>query len=163
TREHRFHAPDSPGARCVSCHMPARTYLGVDVRRDHGFRVPRPAQSVALGTPNACNDCHADETATWAAARVREWYGHDPTGLQNDAEAPPAARTRAVDPEPLLLALLGETDQPAIARATAAAELADLPSRAVLEALARAQGDASPLIRGAALQGLAALPPPARW
>jgi predicted CXXCH cytochrome family protein len=163
TREHHFHAPDSPGARCVSCHMPSRTYMGVDVRHDHSFRVPRPLQSAALGTPNACTDCHADRTPQWAGARVREWYGHDPTGLQGYAEALHAARSRAVDPEPLLLALLRETTQPAIARATAAAELAPLPSRATLDALARAQGDPSPLVRQAALRGLSALPPDARW
>ena len=163
TREHHFHAPGSPGARCVSCHMPSRTYMGVDARRDHSFRVPRPLQSAALGTPNACNDCHADRTPQWAGARVREWYGRDPTGLQRYAEALHAARSRAVDPEPLLLALLGDTAQPAIARATAAEELALLPSRATLDALALSQGDPSPLVRQAALRGLSALPPDARW
>ncbi len=29
-----------PGERCVSCHMPPTTFLGVDVRRDHAFPVP---------------------------------------------------------------------------------------------------------------------------
>ncbi|MEM9532382.1 MAG: tetratricopeptide repeat protein [Pseudomonadota bacterium] len=36
------HAPDpniSPD-QCVDCHMPARTYMGVDPRRDHSFRIP---------------------------------------------------------------------------------------------------------------------------
>ena len=56
---------------CAACHMPARTYMGVDVRHDHSFRVPRPDLSVALGTPNACTDCHAERTARWAAAAVR--------------------------------------------------------------------------------------------
>src|SRR5262249_22184838 len=50
-----------------------------------------------------------------------------------------------------------------IARATAAAELAGLPSPDALEALGRAQDDASPLVRAAALRGLTALPPAARW
>jgi len=27
-------------ARCVDCHMPATTYMGVDDRRDHSFRLP---------------------------------------------------------------------------------------------------------------------------
>ena len=26
------------GSQCVACHMPAKTYMGVDVRRDHSFR-----------------------------------------------------------------------------------------------------------------------------
>ena len=61
-REHHFHKPGSEGARCVSCHMPERMYMVVDGRRDHSFRVPRPDLSAALGTPNACNDCHKDRS-----------------------------------------------------------------------------------------------------
>src|SRR5205807_5929242 len=34
------------------------TYMDVDPRRDHSFRVPRPDLSVRLGTPNACTRCH---------------------------------------------------------------------------------------------------------
>ncbi|NNE06757.1 MAG: hypothetical protein HKN15_13635 [Xanthomonadales bacterium] len=33
--------PDS--AQCVDCHMPATTYMGVDDRRDHSFRLPDTA------------------------------------------------------------------------------------------------------------------------
>lgn len=40
--------------------MPATTYMAVDARRDHSFRVPRPDMSVRLGTPNACTACHID-------------------------------------------------------------------------------------------------------
>ena len=29
-----------PAGDCVSCHMPATTYMGVDDRRDHSFRLP---------------------------------------------------------------------------------------------------------------------------
>ena len=49
----------------------------VDPRRDHSLRVPRPDLTVKLGTPNACQACHAKEheTAEWAAAKVVEWYG----------------------------------------------------------------------------------------
>jgi len=53
------HEGVDPAPTCVSCHMPARTYMVVDVRHDHGFRIPRPDLSAKLGTPNACNDCHA--------------------------------------------------------------------------------------------------------
>jgi tetratricopeptide (TPR) repeat protein len=163
TREHHFHAPESPGARCIACHMPSRTYMGVDERRDHGFRVPRPAQSVAIGTPNACNACHADRPPAWAAAQVRTWYGHDPVGYQRYAEALHAARSHAVGAEPLLLALLADTAQPAIARATAAAELARDPSRESLPELIGSLDDASPLVRNAAIEGLRVFPPAERW
>ena len=55
---HHHHEPGTPGAMCVSCHMPHRTYMDVDPRRDHSLRVPRPDLSVKLGTPNACSGCH---------------------------------------------------------------------------------------------------------
>src|SRR5262249_27010252 len=67
---------------CASCHMPARTYMVVDRRHDHGFRVPRPDLSVKLGTPNACTDCHADKSAEWAAAAIERWYGPQRKGFQ---------------------------------------------------------------------------------
>ena len=58
---HTFHAPGSEGAACRSCHMPERTYMGVDRRRDHGFRVPRPDLAAATGAPDVCTSCHADK------------------------------------------------------------------------------------------------------
>lgn len=39
----RFSTPQHSGTAstdCVGCHMPARTYMGVDVRYDHSFRIP---------------------------------------------------------------------------------------------------------------------------
>ncbi len=75
---HHFHPQDSEGARCVGCHMPATTYMVIDPRRDHSLRIPRPDLSLRLGTPNACNGCHADESPTWAAQKIEEWYGHQP-------------------------------------------------------------------------------------
>lgn len=57
---HHHHQPGSAGAQCVNCHMPATTYMAVDPRRDHSLRVPRPALSVELGTPNACTGCHLE-------------------------------------------------------------------------------------------------------
>jgi hypothetical protein len=64
---HTHHKPGSAGALCANCHMPTHTYMVVDVRRDHAIRVPRPDLSIALSTPNACNNCHADRSAQWAA------------------------------------------------------------------------------------------------
>ena len=71
TATHHHHKPASAGAACVSCHMPTTTYMVVDPRRDHSLRVPRPDLSAKLGTPNACNDCHANRDTRWAAAQVK--------------------------------------------------------------------------------------------
>ena len=78
---HHRHAAASPAPACASCHMPARTYMVVDRRHDHSFRVPRPDLSVKLGTPNACNDCHRDKSAEWAAAAIEALAWTEPQGL----------------------------------------------------------------------------------
>ena len=62
------------GAQCVNCHMPGQYFMGVDFRRDHSMRIPRPDLSEKLGTPNACNQCHTDKTAEWAASYTEKWY-----------------------------------------------------------------------------------------
>ncbi|MGI9475029.1 MAG: multiheme c-type cytochrome [Rubripirellula sp.] len=58
---HHHHVPGTEGAMCVNCHMPHRTYMDVDKRRDHSLRIPRPDLSLDLGTPNACSGCHVED------------------------------------------------------------------------------------------------------
>ena len=75
TPAHTHHPAGSDGALCANCHMPERTYMKVDPRRDHSFVIPRPDLSIAYGTPNACTTCHASETNAWAAETMDKWYG----------------------------------------------------------------------------------------
>ncbi|MBN2173957.1 MAG: tetratricopeptide repeat protein [Bacteroidales bacterium] len=63
------------GVQCINCHMPGRYYMGVDYRRDHSFRVPRPDLSDEMGTPNACTQCHANQSNAWATSYMKKWYG----------------------------------------------------------------------------------------
>jgi tetratricopeptide (TPR) repeat protein/nitrate/TMAO reductase-like tetraheme cytochrome c subunit len=70
---HHRHNDGKPGSACVDCHMPQTTYMQVDPRRDHSFRVPRPDLSVQFGTPNACTGCHLrDERLPGEESRGRE-------------------------------------------------------------------------------------------
>jgi len=71
--EHHHHKQGSDAAECVSCHMPERSYMMIDPRRDHFFRRPDPLQSKAAGAPDVCTGCHADKTAEWAAAQIASW------------------------------------------------------------------------------------------
>ncbi len=66
------------GRACVDCHMPSRTYMGVDARRDHSFPMPRPTRSAALAAPDPCLACHADRSAAWASAAIADWRGDQP-------------------------------------------------------------------------------------
>ncbi len=63
------------GTQCYNCHMHGGNYMGVDYRRDHSFRMPRPDLSEKLGTPNACNQCHTDKSNKWASGYVEKWFG----------------------------------------------------------------------------------------
>ncbi|WP_441290796.1 multiheme c-type cytochrome [Sorangium sp. KYC3313] len=152
--------PGTPGAlaapRCVDCHMPARTYMGVDVRHDHGFRVPRPDLSVRLGIPNPCTDCHARKPASWAADAVRAWLGRPAQGYQTYTEVLALARTAPGDPAVAagLQRLATDGALPGIARATALASLRAAPTAASLAVLGAALADPDPLLRRAALSAL---------
>lgn len=162
TKAHHHHEPGSEGARCVSCHMPTRTYMQIDVRRDHSLRVPRPDLSVALGTPNACGACHAARGAEWAAKTVARWRGDAPPPHAHFATALHAARRDLPGASAALAELASDTSQPAIARATALRELATHPARDALPSLQTGLGDADPLVRMAALEALEPWPPALR-
>ena len=72
---HTFHPVGIAASECKSCHMPGKVYMGNDLRHDHSFRVPRPDLTVKYGTPNACNNCHNNKPAQWAADAITKWYG----------------------------------------------------------------------------------------
>ncbi len=160
--EHHFHHPESPGASCVACHMPARIYMGVDSRRDHGMRVPRPDLSLAIGTPNACSDCHADRATEWAARAFADWYGELEARRPGFARALDAGRRRLPGARRLLADLAGDTSMPAIARATALAMARSAPQLADLDALRAGLADNEPLVRLGAIRGVEATDP-RRW
>ncbi len=63
------------GTECINCHMHGQNFMGVDYRRDHSFRIPRPDLSDKNGTPNACNQCHKDKSNKWAANYIVKWFG----------------------------------------------------------------------------------------
>ncbi len=150
---HHRHRSGTEASSCVSCHMPERVYMGVDPRRDHSFRVPRPDLSVKLDVPNACNGCHTEETPEWAAARVAEWFPQGHHLRPHYAEALAAGRRRLdADSAAGLLDLAMDVAQPAIARATALEMLARVAATPELAGAALPLlDDDSPWVRAAAL------------
>ena len=73
--QHTYHAIDSPGSRCINCHMSDVNWRLLIRRRDHTFRPPVPEMTAQYGVPNACTTCHDDRTPEWAAAQMNEWWG----------------------------------------------------------------------------------------
>ncbi len=158
--EHHFHPEDSAGAQCVSCHMTERTYMGIDTRRDHSFRIPRP-DLAASGAPDTCTDCHADRDAAWAAAELEARFPDSPHRGPHFA---PVFSAAATDPATQADALLeiAEWDGPGVVRASAldmlgAAARADQAAR-----LVPLLSDPDPLVRAAAAGTLGTLPPDQR-
>jgi predicted CXXCH cytochrome family protein len=164
TPVHTHHPQGSEGASCLNCHMTSKVYMGVDLRRDHSFRIPRPDLSIKTGSPNACNACHKDKTAQWAADTIRTWTGHEPKGRMDYAETLYAARTGAQGAEQGLTQLINDylhTND--IVRATATTELGNYLSQNSLATLASAVHDESALVRMGAASSLETLPMDMRW
>jgi hypothetical protein len=79
--QHSHHEEGQPGSFCYDCHMP-RHILNIangETRwaPTHTMSsLPDPENSIQFGrdnAPNACNDCHQDETDQWAAAQLAAW------------------------------------------------------------------------------------------
>jgi len=150
---HSRHQVGSEGAQCVSCHMPERTYMGRDPRRDHGFTSPDPWLAQTYDTPNACMDCHDKEGLPWAQEHVEAWF---PESLRRDHVRERAAALHAVYsgdedfPEKVLNLL--EPEENVYLRAAYLRMLAMAPmAPGVLEAAAKGITADQPIERDAAV------------
>lgn len=181
---HHHHQVDSTGASCVECHMPDRAYMGIDRRRDHSIRMPRPDVSVELGTPNACTGCHLDkelvtqadeypdlldqaaqgnsqadqklsELDQWAADSIVSWYGAGRPEGEHFGISFAAARNGNPNAVPGLLRIVRQPQKHGpIVRATAAAHLAGYSDVDAQRALRGLVDDKEALVRSAAVMGL---------
>nr|WP_174822657.1 multiheme c-type cytochrome [Ruegeria lacuscaerulensis] len=157
TPEHHHHPENSDGAQCKSCHMIERVYMGVDDRRDHSFRIPRP--DMGMGE-DACTDCHEDQDQDWAAQQIEQWF---PASEQRGAHfgtAFQAVATGQADGPDDLLGIATDPGMAGIVRATAAFLLQPFGSAEVAAKTASLLTDEDPLVRANAvpLQRQAALP-----
>lgn len=148
--QHHFHKTEAAGAQCVACHMPSTTYMGVDARRDHSLRVPRPDLARQLGTPDACTQCHVGKKPEWAAGMLDRWLGKS---WRRPSIGPVlhAGATQGLKAVPDLLALAADGSQATLVRATAANLLAPSMRAPLLPAARALLKDANPEVRMAAL------------
>lgn len=149
---HTGHAANSSGSSCYECHMPKITFGVMEAHRTHDISIPRPGDTIAIGKPNACNQCHLDKSVNWA---VREMARLWPKSRALSAPSTDAA-----------------FDQPEAARALAAGDalVRGLTARAIgLSAtnevkanftgplLLSVMNDRYPIVRFFAANGLAAI------
>jgi tetratricopeptide (TPR) repeat protein len=155
---HTRHPGEGPGTRCTDCHMP-KTEFARMIRSDHSMRPPSPAATRELGSPNACTLCHADKTPVWAENAIRGW-GAGRWSERNLREGRLVAAARKGDwgRLPQILAYLAEPGRDEIVTTSLVRLLAGCPDPEKWPALRPLAGDASPLVRAAAVTVLAADP-----
>ena len=161
TLAHHHHQPGSSGALCVSCHMPEKLYMSVDLRRDHSFAIPNPRLSASSNAPNACTTCHQGKTDQWAIKAMSLWGADETQNIW-------ATINQGLDRQDSLMFKGYASSPPApdlasIRQATLISKLSGFPSRLAAEAASSQLASPDPLIRRAAVSALLAMPVQLRW
>jgi len=157
--EHHFHKQGSDGAQCINCHMSATTYMEVDPRRDHSFKIPNPRLSQKINTPNACTSCHQDKSNEWAMAKLVEWYGTKDGSTPDPAVIIYAARHGDSNALPGLIDIVNNPDSSSILTATAIEQLVNyFPHQDALELNIQSLQHPEPIVRAKATGNLDQIP-----
>ncbi|MDH4070030.1 MAG: tetratricopeptide repeat protein, partial [Ignavibacteria bacterium] len=154
---HHFHGEVTGKPECVDCHMPVTTYMVIDPRRDHSFRIPRPDLSRKIGSPEPCTACHGDRPAGWAERELERRFGvqkqrHYGEIFADARKLNPAARKELID-------LFASDSAGPIVRATAISLLGQYGSEDALSVTALALKDSHPSVRASAITVLGIIPP----
>ncbi len=162
TPAHTQHPMGSSGAQCANCHMPQRTYMKVDPRRDHSFVTPRPDLSEMYGTPNGCTTCHAGKTSAWAAETMDKWYGT--AWRERSTIAHAFAGAAQNDPASIsaLRKLVADSDQAGIVKGSAITAMSRVGGADVAADVEAAAGHSDPLVRLGAAEAAGNLPSESR-
>ncbi|MEW6137030.1 MAG: tetratricopeptide repeat protein [Thermodesulfobacteriota bacterium] len=152
--QHTHHKADSPGNKCISCHMPITEFARMR-RSDHSMLPPTPAATIAFNSPSACNLCHQDKTPQWADEKVREWRPRDyQAAVLKRASLIDAARKRDWANLPEMLDYVTSTDRDEIFATSLIRLVRASGDPRVEPALLKAVKDPSPLVRSAAAEAL---------
>lgn len=155
TEEHHFHPLESAGALCVDCHMPASNFMVIDGRRDHNIRVPRPDLSEEFDSPNACTQCHIEESDQWAVQYFNQWWPNVGSHYaEHLAESEQPQNTRLSR----LFSVLSEPDTNSVARSRLLQEIGATGSQTAFNAIRRYSRSDSVIERQGAVSALANFP-----
>ncbi len=143
---------------CVGCHMPSRTYMGVDDRRDHSFRILSPdvgahyGAAIAAGRKGSANDtliAAISNTDFPAIARATMLTLLEPAPETDEIET---LRSGMIDRDPLIriAALRALRQFPAELRLQFGGDLLDDPVRGVRLQAALAVADLHDLLPASA-------------
>jgi tetratricopeptide (TPR) repeat protein len=155
---HSRHRLESAASRCISCHMPKTDFARMQ-RTDHSMLPPTPATTIVYQSPNACNGCHQDKDAAWADKLVRQWHKDDyQAPVLRRAALIDAARKRDWTKLPEMLAYIDDPKHDEVFATSLIRLLAYCDDPAKVPVLRKALSDPSPLVRGAAVEGLGQSP-----
>lgn len=155
---HTHHNAESPGNKCISCHMPMTTFARMN-RSDHSMIPPVPQNTIRYKSPNACNLCHKDKDAKWSDGFVRQWRSRDyQAPLVKRASLVDSARKRDWSKLPEMLAYIKSKDHDAVFAASLIRLLIPCRDERILPVLLTAMKDSSPLVRAAATEAIATKP-----
>ena len=151
--------PGPPGGKnptCVSCHMPD-TVISLRHRMpDHTISVPAPLNTRRFGIPNACNECHKDQSAEWSEKQLAAWFpGGRRAQTLEDAVAFTLAAKRdpgAIEP---LTKIARDESRPPLIRANALGHLRAFNEPAATRVLLEGAREAHPALRTVAMLSLA--------
>ena len=156
----RAHSRHDPSVRCVDCHM-AMSWITDSPRTtqrtsDHSISIPRPAESIAFATPNACTTCHGDRTPQWAVEAMAAWGVSDAVAVRPWVRAVAMARRGDASSAALLQDVLRSPEAGPMHVASALALLAEQPvDPSLVPALEPYASDPRTAIRTFALLALA--------
>ena len=141
--------PVGEGVLCRTCHMPGNYYMGIDFRRDHSFRIPRPDLSIKYNIPNACNDCHAEKTFQWSEDWIKKYFGERKKFTYASVLAD--GYLQKINADTSLIRLIKNDLYPEMVRATALSYLSAYNSSAVDSVIIDMVYNIEPLIRERAI------------
>lgn len=164
TTKHTFHDVNSEASQCSNCHMPKRTYMQIDERRDHYWHVPKPEINHVSGGTSTCRSCHSDKTELWAVKQLNTGYPDRNSSL---------ADTRiysdyllAKDKQSsldVLIQFIQQEERPEIVTASSLLKLKKYDSPKALPVLEQAAQSDNELIRMSVAQASSRLPVSQRW
>lgn len=155
TQAHSKH--EATTATCASCHMP-RTVISLRHRMpDHTISVPAPNNTERHRIPNACNECHKDQTPRWAESKIAEWFpgSERRRRLEQQALAFSLAAKKERAALSGLVTIATDADRPPIVRANALGHMRAFDDPLTTKALLEALRSKHPAIRTAAVLSLA--------
>ena len=95
--QHSRHDATSSGSQCMNCHMTYTTYGLLKAMRSHEITSPTVQATLDSGRPNACNQCHLDQSLAWTAEYLHDWYEQPlPDALDDYERAVPATAVAAL-------------------------------------------------------------------